>query len=114
MAKLESFLNLLGHYKYLITIVLGVLFVGVLSENSILKLMKLDMQKADLQEEIETYQKQDADSKRELQSLKTSPNAVEKVARERYFMKKDDEDVFVLSTDEPAEPQESEGEENEE
>ena len=59
------------------------------------------MQKADLEEEIERYNKQDADSRRQLDELKTSPNAVEKVARERYFMKKDNEDVFVLSTDQP-------------
>ena len=59
------------------------------------------MQKADLEEEIERYNKQDAASRRQLDELKTSPNAVEKVARERYFMKKDNEDVFVLSTDQP-------------
>jgi cell division protein FtsB len=28
-----------------------------------------------------------------------NPKAIEKIARERYFMKADDEDVFVLSDD---------------
>ncbi len=103
MTKFESLLNFLGHYKYLITIVVGLLFLGVLSESSMLKLMKLDMQKEDLQDEIEKYEKQNAESKRELDALKSNPNAVEKVARERYFMKKDNEDIFVFSNDKPVE-----------
>lgn len=103
MAKFEYIVNFLGHYKYLITIVLGCLFLFILSENSVVNLIKLDMQKADLEAEIERYHKQNTDSRRQLDELKTNPNAVEKVARERYFMKKDDEDVFVLSTDQPLE-----------
>lgn len=105
MSKFESFLNFIGHYKYLITGILGLAFCGFLSESSAWKLMQLDMQKEDLQKEIEHYQKQNEESLRQLESLKANPNAVEKVARERYFMKKADEDVFVLSTDEPAQPQ---------
>lgn len=105
MSKLESFLNFIGHYKYLITIVLGVLYCGVLSENSFLQLMKLNMQNQDLDAEIELYTKQNEEAKAQLESLKSNPRAVEKVARERYFMKMDDEDVFVLSTDEPSQPQ---------
>ena len=35
-----------------------------------------------------------------LKDLNTSPDAIAKIARERYFMKADDEDIFVLSDDE--------------
>ncbi len=101
MAKLDNLLDVLGHYKYLITIVLGVVFVGVLSENSIVNLMKMDSIKRDLQDEIERYVKQNKESESELRALKNNPNAVEKVARERYFMKREGEDIFVLSTDIP-------------
>ena len=31
--------------------------------------------------------------------LESNPKAIEKIARERYFMKADDEDIFVLSDD---------------
>ena len=34
-----------------------------------------------------------------LRELETNPKAIEKIARERYFMKADDEDIFVLSDD---------------
>lgn len=36
----------------------------------------------------------------ELKELQRDPNEISRIARERYFMKKDDEDIFVLSTDE--------------
>jgi cell division protein FtsB len=32
--------------------------------------------------------------------LDSNPKAIKKIARERYFMKADDEDIFVLSDDE--------------
>ena len=99
MAKFETFVNLLGHYKYLITVVLGLLFVTVLTDYSAVNLVKLDMQKSDLQAEIDRYTLQAKEAERELHDLKVSPGAVERVARERYFMKRDGEDVFVLSTD---------------
>ena len=34
-----------------------------------------------------------------IRDLERSPKAMEKIARERYFMKADDEDIFVLSDD---------------
>ncbi len=101
MAKLDTLLNVFGHYKYLITIVVGLLFVGVLSETSLINLMKLDMVRNDLQAEVERYRKQSHDAEKELKALKNNPRAVEKVARERYFMKRHNEDVFVLSSDIP-------------
>ena len=99
MAKYETFINLLGHYKYLITIVLGGLFVTVLTDYSAMNLVKLDMQRSDLESEIKRYNRQAQDAEQELEALKTRPEAVERVARERYFMNKEGEDVFVLSTD---------------
>ena len=32
--------------------------------------------------------------------MSKDPKAMEKIARERYFMKADDEDIYVLSDDE--------------
>ncbi len=94
--------NFVAHYKYLITIVVGVLIVGVLDKNSVRQWVKYEIQISDLKEEIEQYQTQyEADTK-QLRELRRNPKAVEKMAREIYFMKADDEDIFVLSTDIPA------------
>lgn len=99
MPKFETFINLLGHYKYLITLILGGLFITVLTDYSAVNLIKLDMKKADLQDEIDRYTRLADDANRELHDLKVNPKTVERVARERYFMKREGEDVFVLSTD---------------
>lgn len=92
--------NLLSHYKYLIVIVLGVLIVGVLGNNSFRKRIQYELQKEDLENEIERYNAKNEQDTRRLQDLRRNPKAIEKVARERYFMKADDEDIFVLSDDE--------------
>ena len=38
-------------------------------------------------------------SQARIRELDRNPKAMEKIARERYFMKADDEDIFVLSDD---------------
>lgn len=93
--------NFIAHYKYLIVIVVGVLIVGVFDENSFRQMVMYDLRISELKEEIETYRaKYEADNK-QLRELRGNPKAIEKIAREIYFMKADDEDIFVLSTDIP-------------
>lgn len=100
--KLTNILAFIGHYKYLITIVLGVAYVGFLDDNSFFQRAKYDMQISDLKDEIKKYNERNEADNKELNSIKHNPRAIEKIARERYFMKADDEDIFVLSTDQPA------------
>ena len=42
--------------------------------------------------------KQIAETRKELDLLKTSAQTVEKYAREKYLMKKDNEDLFIVNT----------------
>ena len=97
--KLKGVLRFLGHNKYWIVIIIGVLVVGVVDENSFLKRVQLESKISDLKDQVEEYNRQyDRDMTR-LRELETNPKAIEKIARERYFMKADDEDIFVLSDD---------------
>ena len=52
-----------------------------------------------VKEEISKYEAQHEADSRRLRELKRNPKAIEKIARERYFMKADDEDIYVLSGD---------------
>ncbi len=52
----------------------------------------------ELEKSEKTLQKQIADSKAELHLLKTSAETIEKYAREKYMMKKDNEDLFIVKT----------------
>ncbi len=54
-----------------------------------------------LQEEKDFYVKEIAKVKKDLNELNTDLNTAEKFAREKYFMKKDNEDVFVIIQEAP-------------
>ena len=56
------------------------------------ELMKLEQSK-------KYYEQQIADTKQELQQLKSNPALLEKYAREKYLMKKDNEDLFLIRED---------------
>ena len=98
-SRLSPLLALLSHYKYVITVVVGVLLVGFVDDNSFMQRVKLEMQISDLEAEIERYNEQNEADMKQLKDMKRGPKAFERIARERYFMKADDEDIFVLSDD---------------
>ena len=82
-------------------IVVGVLVVGVIDDNSIYQHVKYQIQINNLRSEIKKYTaRYQADTKL-LREMRVDPKAYQKIARENYFMKADDEDIFVLSTDLP-------------
>lgn len=49
-----------------------------------------------LEEEKDFYTKEIAKAEKDLQELTTNPERLEKFARERYYMRRDDEDVYVV------------------
>lgn len=100
MGKVNNIWSYLARHKYLITIVLGTLLVGVVDENSIRKYVLLQMRYSDAQKELREYEDQYRKDSIRLSALNANRKGVERVARERYFMKRPNEDVFVLSTDE--------------
>ena len=86
--------------KYAVVCIAGIVIVGFLDENSVWSHLKNLQRISELTEETEKY---NADYKRDqaqIRELDKNPKAMEKIARERYFMKADDEDIFVLSDDE--------------
>lgn len=52
----------------------------------------------ELEKSEQTLTSQIADTKKELSQLKTSAQTIERYAREKHLMKKDNEDVFVVKT----------------
>jgi cell division protein FtsB len=49
-----------------------------------------------LEQSKKYYEQQIAATKQELEHLKTDPAVLEKYAREKYLMKRDNEDLFVI------------------
>lgn len=99
MGKINSFWAYLNKQKYLITIILGLLVVCVVDENSLRKYVAYQLRINELNTEIESYQKQFERDSLQLKELTDNPKGIERVARERYLMKRPNEDVFIMSTD---------------
>jgi cell division protein DivIC len=84
---------LVGHYKYAIVIIAGIILVGFVDENSFMHRVQLEMQISDLRQQIDKYNTQNEDDMRKLKELNHDPGAYQKIARERYFMQTDDEEI---------------------
>lgn len=113
MNRIYSVWRYICRRKYLIVTVIGIVFVGFVGENSILKHVQNRMQINDMKDEISTYEAQHEQAENTLKELKHNPKAITKIAHERYFMKTDDEDIFVLSDDNNTEEKTDNTSENE-
>ena len=85
--------------KYALITVIGVVLVGFVGENSLLSHLRNKYRIGALADEIEVYTTRYQNDMRQIHELNHNPKAMERIARERYFMKHDDEDIYVLSDD---------------
>jgi len=82
--------------KYLIALTVFLVWLLIFDHNSLIDRAKYVRILNALEEERQFYnQRIEEDSKR-LKELKTDKKNLEKFAREQYFMKKEDEDIFVI------------------
>ncbi len=96
MSRMHSFVDFIGRHKYGFTIFFIILIVGLLDDNSwynrYRRLQNIDR----LRIEMQSYKDQYDNDTKELERLKQH-DYVEKFARERYLMKRENEDVFVVT-----------------
>ena len=85
--------------KYLITGIAFAIWMLFFDRNDIKLQLKRIYELKKLQESEKVMDKQITDSKLELNLLKTDPETLEKYAREKYMMKKDNEDLFIITSD---------------
>lgn len=86
--------------KYIVVLVLGVLLVGFIGESTVVAHLRNKAIKAEWQKEKDYWEAEYQKNEKEIDQLYSSPRAIEKKARELYYMKADDEDIFILSGDE--------------
>ena len=96
MENLNMLWKLVGRYRYVITVLVLLFIIGVMDENCWIRRLGYQHEIMQLEEEIDEYRKQfEADTKR-LNELKVDSCSIEQIARERYLMKKPNEDVFIF------------------
>lgn len=81
-----------------------VLIVGFIDDNSFMNRFDRRNKMGQLRSEIETYKTQYEAADRQLREMDSDPKSIEKMAREKYFMKRKGEDVFVIREAEEDEP----------
>jgi len=88
--------------KYLVVCIAGILIVGFFDENSVWSHVKNRERINELEKEKEKYDAEFRRDQARIRELQKNPKAIRKIARERYFMKEEDEDIFVLSDENDA------------
>ena len=83
-------------HKYLITIAAFLVIIVFLDENSLIQRAKHQQEINTLNSEITKYRKQFEEDTEKLKELTNNPEAMEKIAREKYLMKKPNEDIFIF------------------
>ena len=105
LGTIKSFVLRVWHsvfFKYAVVTICGVLLVGFLDDNSLWSHIK-NLQRIDeLTAEKERYNAEFRRDQAQIKDLDRNPKAIEKIARERYYMKADNEDIFILSDDDRA------------
>lgn len=82
--------------RYLLTTVVFFLWVLFFDQNNLLTQYEYFKELKKITDEKNYYEKELMQVKKSLQQLSTNPENLERFAREKYFMKKDNEDIFIL------------------
>lgn len=82
--------------KYLVTSLALLVWLLFFDKNDILSQVELTQKLNSLQEEKNYYAREIERSKKDMMELKTNPKNLEKFAREKYLMKRPNEDIFVI------------------
>ena len=95
---LKTFLSLIWN-KYFISIVAIIVWITFFDKNDFMSQYELRQKLNQLRAEQKYYLDEISKSENDMNELKTNPANLEKFAREKYLMKKDNEEIFVIVKD---------------
>ena len=81
---------------YMLIIIIFVIMMFTSGDSNLIKRYQYDKQIQSLEREIKRYQKDIDVNKKKLDDLHTDKEGLERFAREEYYMKKPNEDVFII------------------
>ena len=95
---MKRLLNLFRN-KYLVVSLAFMVWMVFFDKNDLFSQYQYHSQLTKLRHERDFYEKETAKVHRDLDELTSNREKLEKFAREKYLMKKDNEDVFVIVKD---------------
>jgi cell division protein DivIC len=96
---MKRFVNMkvwMGRLKYVITLTVFGVIIIFFDQNNLIKRYKNARMISDMTKEIQQCKANYRINSVKLRMLQTNPRYIEKIAREKYLMKKPNEDVFVF------------------
>ena len=91
----ERIKDFISRKRYLIVLVLFLLIIVVIDENSLINRIAQKREMNALKEQIDEYTEQMLHDELILRDLSDDSLVLDRLAREKYNMKRDDEDVFI-------------------
>jgi cell division protein FtsB len=82
--------------KYFISLAVFLAIMFFFDKNDVLTQLNRRKELKDLQRSREYFTTRIQTERKELEQLKTNPATLEKYAREKYLMKRDNEDIFII------------------
>ncbi len=88
--------------RYFITSLAFFTWMLFFDQHDIVSQLKLRVELQKLKDDKEYFKEEVAKTKADYEDLMTKPEKLEKFAREKYLMKKENEEVFVIVSDVPS------------
>jgi cell division protein DivIC len=82
--------------KYFISVAAFAVILLFLDKNDLLTQFARQKELKDLQQSKQYFTTRIAAESKELEQFKSNPGSLEKYAREKYLMKRDNEDLFII------------------
>ncbi|MDI3545409.1 MAG: hypothetical protein PWQ43_526 [Rikenellaceae bacterium] len=95
----KDLLKQLDKYKYILALIIFLVFIIFLDNNNLIKLRKYKKELNTAKEQNEYYKQKIKEDSLEIQKLKRDKEQLELYARKTYFFKKDNETIFLIVKD---------------
>jgi len=82
--------------KYILTLLSFLIFLLFFDRNNLISQYKMRAELKKLKTQKKFYVDEIKKDKEKLRELRTNPKTLEKFAREKYLMKKENEEIFVI------------------
>lgn len=95
--NLQKIVSRIKKGNAIILLILSVAFVYILFDpKGLIQRIRLTTEKASLEAKIEELEKENASMQMEIQKLQTSDREIERIAREKYFMHRNGEEIIKI------------------
>lgn len=97
VTKFSSVLLKIIFSKYTIVVAVFLVYLIFFDGHNLIRKYQMDREASQLQQELQSFREEIQKNSEEINKLKTDTLYLEKVAREKYLMKNEEEDIFLFN-----------------